>query len=54
MQVDLRPALPARPRQVPAFRSGRDRLQRWVATTVTALTALIAILFVSLVSLWLA
>ena len=51
MQVDLRPAVPVLSPKVPAFRAGRDRLERWVATTVTTLAALIAILFVSLVSL---
>jgi hypothetical protein len=51
MSVELRPAVPALLPKAPAFAAGRDRLMRWVATTVTALTALIAIFVVSLMSL---
>jgi len=47
MSVDIRPAIPAAFPRAAGFRSGRDRMRRWFATTVTVLTAAIAILVVA-------
>ena len=47
MSVDIRPAIPAAFPRAVAFRAGRDRRRRWLATTITVLTAAIAILVVA-------
>jgi hypothetical protein len=47
MSVDIRPAIPAAFPRAVAFRTGRDRMRRWLATTLTVLTAAIAILVVA-------
>ncbi len=48
MSVGIRLAIPSELPRAVAFRAGRDRLLRWLATAVTVLTAAIAILVVAM------
>ena len=47
MSVDIRPAMSAAFPRAVAFRTRRDRMRRWFATTITVLTAATAILVVA-------
>jgi hypothetical protein len=48
MSVEIRPAVPSAWPRAAAFRAGRNRLLRWLATAVTVIAASIAILFVAM------
>jgi hypothetical protein len=50
MSVGIRLAIPSELPKAVAFRAGRDRLLRWLATAVTVLTAAIAVLVVAMAS----
>jgi hypothetical protein len=47
MSVDVRPAMPETLPHMVGFRAGRERVVRWVATTVTVVTSLICVLVVA-------
>jgi hypothetical protein len=47
MSVEIRPAIPGELPRVVAFKARRERLVRFLATTVTVVTALLAVMAVS-------